>query len=212
MKIKLEYKCSCCNKIKDKAGFYKSSKAKNGLANRCKVCDLSYQRGRKEEKSVANSKWYIANKDKFLSALRVKTKEKRASIYKEVLKEVSLDRWRIDRAKRSLAISLSTPHWARNRKHVAHKNEIYSITQKLQEVTGCIYHVDHIVPLQSKCVCGLNVWWNLQPMSEKSNIVKNNIFEPRLYPEQGEVAFPSGDGLNVAQLRYAQRMETDADE
>jgi len=76
-------------------------------------------------------------------------------------------------AKRRAQKLFATPTWLT----VEHHAEIvlcYEEAFALKLYTGQDYHVDHIVPLQGKNVCGLHVPWNLQVILARDNLSKGN--------------------------------------
>lgn len=77
------------------------------------------------------------------------------------------------RRERDLRKTHATPPWLTN-EHRTQIEAIYLQAQIWTEVTGVLYHVDHIIPLNGKTVCGLHVPWNLRAITAKENIRKSN--------------------------------------
>ena len=198
--------CKSCNTEKPKTEFYKDNRSKDYCASRCKSCDLIYQRSRKKQKSESNTKWYQSEKGHaHKQALRNQTKQKTLQRLREKISTLSkttddqIITWRKNSSVRHAARLQATPSWI-DRSHKNKAMQIYALTQQLQELLGRVFHVDHIVPLISDEVCGLHVWWNLQPLSELENVKKGNIFNPALFPDQGLIAFPDGGGPIVGRI------------
>lgn len=73
-------------------------------------------------------------------------------------------------AKRRAARINSCPLWANS----FFIREIYDLAKRRTKCTGIPWHVDHIVPLRSKFVCGLHVEQNLQVIPAIQNFKKGN--------------------------------------
>lgn len=77
-------------------------------------------------------------------------------------------------AKRTARKLQATPKWANFEKI----QEFYITSDGLNMLLGERHHVDHIVPLQSKIVCGLHCEANLRVITQTLNLQKNNSSWP----------------------------------
>jgi exonuclease VII large subunit len=100
------------------------------------------------------------NKDKIL----IRNKKYRQNNHEKIIATVS---------KRRSAKLNATPCWL-TKQDFAEIEELYLCARMFRLYTGEEYHVDHIIPLQGKTVCGLHVPWNLQVIPAKENLSKSN--------------------------------------
>ena len=67
------------------------------------------------------------------------------------------------------------PEW-----HELVMEEAYHLAQIRRIATGVVHHVDHIIPLQGKTVCGLHVWNNVRVIPGLENLSKSNKLQEEL--------------------------------
>ena len=134
----------------------------------------------KKERSIKSKIYRENNKEliKQLSHNYHKNNANKISVKKKIYREQNKDkikitiknwynknyhRYLVAKAKRRALLKQALPKFADLKKI----REIYKDCPK-----G--FHVDHIIPLNSKLVCGLHVEWNLQYLPAKDNLSKSN--------------------------------------
>jgi hypothetical protein len=74
---------------------------------------------------------------------------------------------------RKKKIRIATPPWVDRSQILL----IYEASVRATRETGIPHHVDHIVPLAGKNVCGLHVPWNLRAIPASENLSKGNSLD-----------------------------------
>lgn len=117
-------------------------------------------------KAAYMAEYYAENHESIAAyrAARLQTPEGRAKAYAH-------------RTKYHASKLNATPAWLTDADREA-MQELYAESIFLTQSTGQPYHVDHVLPLKGKIVCGLHVPKNLRVMPGSENISKGNRLTP----------------------------------
>lgn len=156
--------CSSCQTTKEHSEFYTSKGRSDGFHIYCKVCSKQKNKQWKETNKLQvyqyNKTWVNNNKDKIAKNYKNWQVNNRAKVN-------SYNSYR-----RALELQ-ATPSWLTESQKL-HIECRYSLAAMFSNNTGEPYHVDHIIPLNGKTVCGLHVPWNLQVITAAENLSKSN--------------------------------------
>jgi 5-methylcytosine-specific restriction endonuclease McrA len=89
------------------------------------------------------------------------------------IKAIKLRAKEKSKATRCDAIRRATPSWLSKEQKTGIQS-VYDCARSMTLSSGILHHVDHIIPLKGRAVCGLHVSWNLQVLTRDENVRKSN--------------------------------------
>lgn len=168
--------CLKCGESKEYSQFYVCKSRKDGLRQYCKQCEQlvnsQYKRDNKERLKDSYKEYRIVNRDKvseYHKNYREKNKKERTAYNKEYHKIYRVkNKQKLNHIKRKYKAAKikAVPVWL--------TDEQLKQIENMYKNCPIGYHVDHIIPLQGKNVCGLHVPWNLQYLTAFENKTKGN--------------------------------------
>jgi hypothetical protein len=193
-------KCKDCANVARKQA---RSSASSEDRERALEVARQWKRENRQRNNATKRAWEARNRDKVLACARklqarwrathrrlavrrsLASRAKKAEVYKAYNRK-----WRKDNAarcrakyKRYMAKKLNaTPAWADE----SQIERVYQLCSRrnARKTRGVRWHVDHIVPLQSKRVCGLHVHVNRRVIPGALNISKGNRRWPGMWPDE----------------------------
>lgn len=179
----ISWYCKYCNRERAK-------KWREQNRDRARARDAAYAAANREQARDRARKWRLENLDRDRENTRRWQENNRDRAYAnqrawrasnpEKVKQYSRTYWENNRDKyqhqkalRRASELQATPAWV----DANALSSIYAKAARLR-AAGQDVHVDHIVPLRGKNVCGLHVPWNLQIIPASDNLRKGNRLHP----------------------------------
>lgn len=149
-----------------------------------RLADKAYREKNREKMKQYSKEYYKNNKEKWVYSDEKKQqiKERRKnqpSLQPEYVRQYAAEyrnknqhkrtAWENDR--RALQLN-AKPDWAND----FIIEEMYELAKRRTEMHGFKWHVDHIIPLKNKIVCGLHCEYNLRVIPATENLKKYNKF------------------------------------
>lgn len=139
-----------------------------------KAINKDYGLKNKDKISAYRKQYEKDNKDRILARREATIAERREA--KRLWRKNNIGLVLAECAKRRSAKLKRTPSWLTEFDKLKVKC-YYQVAAMRSRESGEQWHVDHIIPLQGKNVCGLHVPSNLQIIPAIENIRKNNHYE-----------------------------------
>lgn len=200
-KLGIEKTCKLCASLVKKDYYIRNKDKVKKKVSECKALNkdmieekakISYYKNieknkEKRKRYYANNRvkskqksleYYYNNRERVLETVK-RYAEKNKDIIKIKAQEYNKNNPEIGRANSALRRARkknASPKWL-TATHLATIKSIYKAANNLSKKTGVAHHVDHIVPLSGKLVCGLHVPWNLQVLTQYNNLSKHNKFD-----------------------------------
>ncbi len=159
--------CTSCKFELPVECFSKRAASRDGLQTDCKECHKAYARANHKlnqpQRAEQAKAWKAANAELVRKWGRERQAKRRATQTHEVNAAT---------AARKAYVKRATPSWA-NKFFIG---EAYHLAKLREQIVGGKWHVDHIIPLRGKKVCGLHVENNLQVIPAPLNVRKHATF------------------------------------
>lgn len=160
-------RCCQCNIEK-----CKKWKAANGDIKR--ELDRKYREENRQALSDYKKHWYLRNKESALVRINTWVRANRETVrgYKSRYRKRNPDEVVRHAARRRAIQKKAIPIWAGEFDELVDR-EATKLAQLRKNATGCVWHIDHMIPIQAKNACGLHIGINLQVVPDYINYFKN---------------------------------------